>query len=639
MQLNKKTIITNTILFAGIIGFIMAFGGVFGSENILIGVSTITAMLMLLERDLTSHPVSNTVTFVLLNLFIGVAAFLTGFNIWLAIPINFIAMFVISYSLLSNLKNPLYLPFSLQYLFILATPVPIEHMPLRLASLVFGALAIMGIQMLANRNKITKSGNKKIQAIYTTLIEKIELIKKGENLETIDQQIATDISDLRSIIYDKREENYYLTEEERLKLNMSASLEKINILLDKIVNEGADQELLDIVNQCLLLANDSLTNVEAAEKLNEYFNQILGKYKDEHNHSLLVLRMLNNMDFLKESLLDLKTLRKEQYNVVKNLEYIPKKFRKIRIRDTFSQTNSIKISYAVRMAVAISLTGFLVDFFEITEGRWMMFTVLSVIIPIYEQSTKKIRDRTFATVIGAILVTGLFMIFHGHVARTILLMLAGYLMSYIKVYRYSTILVTFSAIGAAALVTGTTEILTFNRIALVVSGIILALLINKFILSYKLNDANSDLKLMYDDTIHGMLIEASDQIKGTGNNHVMKNLLLISNMIEDRLKLNNQGSESEKGIAWLQHHRRSATTIYELYWWISKHGLSESNAPAISSGLELLLNQNLSTDALQEAMMNIQEQIHHMVRIEDRMVLSMILEVAEEVTSSNAITG
>lgn len=635
-QVNKKTIISNTILFVVIIGFIMGFGALFGNENILIGVSTITAMLMLLERDLTIHPIGNTVKFVLLNLFIGIAAFLAGFNVWLAVPINFITMFVLSYSLLYNLKNPLYLPFSLQYLFILATPVAIDQMPLRLTSLVFGALAIMGLQMLVNRNKITKSGDKKVQAIFTALVEKIKQMKKGENHESIDQQIAADIHSLRSMIYDKREENFYLTEEGRIKLNLSASLEKINVLLNKITKEEAKQEILEDLIHCLQLAADSLNDEKTFTKLEESFIQILNKYKHEKNHSLLVLRMLNNIDFLKDSLADLKSLGKEQYNLVRRLEQIPKKFQKVTLTGAPSHTNSIKLSYAVRMAVGISVSGFIVDFFNIEEGRWMMFTVLSVIIPLYEQSRQKMRDRVFATVIGAILVTILFMIFQGSTARSILLMTAGYLMNYIKVYRYSTIIVTFSAIGAAALITGTTEILTVNRILLVVAGVILALLINKFIFPYKLEDANSDLQAMYDDTIHEMLKEASDKAKGGGSNQSIKNLLIITNMIEDRLKLNNQEMKNEKGLNWLKHQRRAACTIYELYWWINKHGIRESNAPAVSSRLQLLLNRPAQEQTLQKAVTEMKEQIRTMPRIEDRMVLSMILEVTEEIKASKA---
>ncbi|MEZ7172800.1 FUSC family protein [Sporosarcina sp. OR05] len=628
--MNKKTIITNTVLFVLIVGFIMGFGAIFGNENILIGVSTITAMLMLLERDLTSRPVGNTLKFIVLNLFIGIGAFLAGFNVWLAIPIHFIVMFVVSYSLLFNLKNPLYLPFSLQYLFILASPVPLDLMPTRIAALVVGALAIIGIQMLANKNKITKSGDKKIKAICTSLIDKIDLLKKGEDHVKVDEKIVEDIAGLRSIIYDKREENYYLTEEGRLKLNISAALEKMNMLLDTLSKDEAQAVILEDVHQCLQLASEAVQDKNAVDKFDTYYSSMLAKYKEEHNHSLIVLRMLNNVDFLRSSLADIQDLSKKQTNVVKNLEQIPKKFQKMTISTAPSHTNSIKLSYAVRMAVGITLSGFIVDFFEIHEGRWMMFTVLSVIIPLYEQSRQKMRDRIFATIIGAILVTGFFMLFQGDVMRSILIMTAGYLMNYIKVYRYSTILVTFSAIGAAALVTGTTEILTLNRILLVISGVALALLINKFILPYKLEDANRDLQSMYEDTIHEMLKEVHDKVHRKGNEHGIKNLLLITTMIEDRLKLNNQENHSEEGITWLKHQRRIACTLYELYGWIVRNGITESNVEVVSSRLTLLMDRSANADVLSKTAHALDAHIHVMPRIEDRMVASMILDVTEE---------
>lgn len=637
MKLTKKTIISNTILFAGIIGFVMLFGKLFGNENILIGVSTITAMLMLLERDMTSHPVRNTLKFVALNVFMGLAAFLAGFNPFLAIPINFITMFVISYSLLFNLKNPLYFPFSLQYIFILAMPVAVDQMPMRIASLVFGALAIMGIQLLANKNKMRKSGDKKIQAICDGLIVKAQNRLEGTATDEIDEQISTDISGLRGIIYDKREENYYLTEEGRLKLNVSASFEKINILLDTMDMDESRNPLLTSLVDCLTAASDSLTDKEAVQTLDYSFKQMLSKYESEQTHSETVFRMLNALDFLKDSLSELSSLGKGQSNVVRNLEHIPKKFQKLRISEKKSHTNSIKISYAVRMAVAISLTGFIADYFELTEGRWMLFTVLSVIIPIYEQSQKKMRDRIFATVVGAILVAIAFAIFQGTMIRTVLLMTAGYLMSYVKVYRYSTILVTFSAIGSAALITGTTEILTVERLLLVVLGIVIALLINKFILPYKLEDANEDLKDMYEDTIHEMLLEVAQQVKGTGHDHVMKNLLLFTTMIEDRLKLNNQANSTDKELAWLQHQRRAASTIYELYWWIHKHGVDESNIVTITAELDLLIGTPSAKQLLHEALPGMKDRLQTMERIEDLIVQTMIVEITEDVHASKQL--
>ncbi|WP_162805675.1 FUSC family protein [Sporosarcina sp. PTS2304] len=639
MKLTKKMIVSNTILFIFIIGFILGFGALFGNENILIGVSTITAMLMLLERDLTSHPIGNTMKFIVLNVFIGVAAFLTGFNVWLAVPINFIAMFVISYSLLFNLKNPLYLPFSLQYLFILAMPVAVDQMPLRLASLVFGALAIMGVQMIANKNKVTKSGDKLVVSICLALIEKIKSMQTNESHEELSKQIMNDVSSLRSIIYDKREDNFYLTEEGRLKVNISVALEKINILLDSVPKDQPPHALAEDLIRILELASKSLHDPEAVKALGETYDQMLLHYKAAHNHDLLVLGMLNHLEFLRQSLSELSSLDKEHYNVVKKIEQIPKKFRKVSIAERPSHTNSMKLSYAVRMAIGITIAGFITDYFDLAEGRWMMFTVLSVIIPLYEQSQKKMRDRVFATIVGGVAVTLTFMVFHSHTARSILLMFAGYLMSYVKVYRYSTILVTFSAIGSVALITGTTQIFTLERVLFVVAGVVLALLINKFILPYKLEDANRDLYAMYDDTVREMIVEIDYKVRDKGNENAVKNLLLIANMIEDRLHVNNQDTPTENGIAWMRHQRRATTTLYELYSWLDQRGVQASNIPTISSELSVLLDTKMDITKLEQRVVEIKDAIHTTPRIEDRMVLRLIVEVMEELLGARKLVS
>lgn len=48
----KKIIINNTITFVIVMFFVITFKSIFGEENTLIGVTTITATLMFLERDL-----------------------------------------------------------------------------------------------------------------------------------------------------------------------------------------------------------------------------------------------------------------------------------------------------------------------------------------------------------------------------------------------------------------------------------------------------------------------------------------------------------------------------------------------------------------------------------------------------------
>ncbi|WP_066388644.1 FUSC family protein [Neobacillus mesonae] len=633
--MNKKTIISNTILFVVIVAFIILFSTVFGKENTLIGVTTITAMLMLLERDLTNNPISNTLKLILLNLAIGIAAFLAGMNMWLAIPVNFTIMIVISYSLIFNLRNPLYLPFSLQYLFLLATPVGLPEMPLRLVSLIAGAVGIMVLQMVVNKNKMAKNSYTKIQAICNALVTKIEKIKNEEDHEDLDKQIAADISTIRSMIYDKREEDFYLTDEGQKSLNLSASLERINQLLNKVTKEESEHELLNDTIDFLQAAADSLEDSKdvTIREINDSFSHIFRKYKQDDSHSLIVLRMLNNMDFLRDSLVSLKSLEKEHVNIVKKMEQIPAKFQRLSLFQVPRHTKSIKVSYAVRMALGITIGSFLVDYFHLQDGRWMLFTILSVIQPVYELSKRKMRDRIFATVVGAIIVTLLFTIFQGHTARTILILIAGYLMSYIKEYRYSTILVTFSAIGAAALITGTTEILTLNRIIMVICGVLLALIINKWIFPYRMEDSIRDLEEMNRDTIREMLQEVHQKLQGTGNDHSIKNLLIIANMIENRMKLNKQVSEKESGKLGSIYLAPSA--IYELYCWIDKYEVSEETRHFLSSTLQDITNHLAKGQSLKTTVDRLKQNLKISPDIEDRLIESLLFEVAAQLTPAS----
>ena len=93
----KKTIINNTITFAIVMFFVITFKSIFGEENTLIGVTTITATFMFLERDFTGSPLKNTLKFIGINLLIGIGtSLIVASNMWLGLIINFIVVFIFS---------------------------------------------------------------------------------------------------------------------------------------------------------------------------------------------------------------------------------------------------------------------------------------------------------------------------------------------------------------------------------------------------------------------------------------------------------------------------------------------------------------------------------------------------------------
>ncbi len=75
-MMTKKLVISKTKLFIFIIAFISIFIYLFGSKNTLIGVGIVTAMLTLLERDLTISPIKNLLKYLAINIILGILSFL-----------------------------------------------------------------------------------------------------------------------------------------------------------------------------------------------------------------------------------------------------------------------------------------------------------------------------------------------------------------------------------------------------------------------------------------------------------------------------------------------------------------------------------------------------------------------------------
>ncbi len=74
-MMTKKLVISKTKLFIFIIAFISIFIYLFGSKNTLIGVGIVTAMLTLLERDLTISPIKNLLKYLAINIILGILSF------------------------------------------------------------------------------------------------------------------------------------------------------------------------------------------------------------------------------------------------------------------------------------------------------------------------------------------------------------------------------------------------------------------------------------------------------------------------------------------------------------------------------------------------------------------------------------
>lgn len=624
--MNKKLVISKTIIFAFIVAFVIAFKSIFGDENTLIGVTTVTAMLMLLQKDLTLSPIKNTALLIILNVCIGLGATIASMNMWIAIPVNFIVMFVLSYSLCYNLRSPVYLPFSLQYLFLLVNPISDDKLPMRFLSLVVGAIIIMIVQLIANRDNVLKKGNKLLVKACDDMIEKIKdgpLDKKDENL---DENIRTSLSAFRNIIYNKREQNFYLTEESRIKLNISVALEKISMLLEELDYSNNEKIISDI--ETYLIKFRGYLNDE--NTINDDIINSIKNYDGHDIEDLTILKILNNISFIYEALGELKNLGKEHYNLINKIEEVPNSFKLKHSIESDYKARSAKFSYAVRIAIGITIGAFIMDCFHFREGRWILLTILSLVNPIYEVSKTKTRDRIIATIIGAIIVEILFYVFKGVVEKTLILMISGYISGYMKEYRYNMICVTVSAIGSAAIL-GDANTLSINRILFVILGAALAILINKFILPYSIKKDIDSLKLMYINVVQEMIDSLKDAYRDKRGDK-MNNLFIVTSFIEERLKANNiRKDENIEEI--IINERNLVCSIHELYIRLTEFNGNNKDLEIVFKGLR----EEQERDG-KEYESKLKDYIHSSHSLDEKLILSNIIELYNGVGKMKSLT-
>ncbi len=624
MKINKELVKSKTIIFLSIIIFIVIFKSIFGDENTLVGVTTITAALMLLDRDLTLSPVKNLLRLLGINLLIGIGASLASSNMYLGILLNFTILFFISYLFSSNLRSPIYLPFSLQYLFILSTPVTADKLPVRLLSLAVGAIVIMLAQIIVNKNKLNKSGNKLLHNVCDLIANKIHDIENINDIET-NKMIHDSIDKFRIMVYDKREHNYYLTYEGRLKLNLSISLESINASLDKSSIDLIDKDILKTLERLIIDVKSVLDNESCHSS--KYIENLLKVCENKNINDLLNLQILNSMLLLSDTLENLIKLDVKHFNMVNISSKFINIFEDSSIKSFLFDRKSLKFCYGIRIGITISIGAFIVDYFNLSEGRWILFTILSVTTPIYETSHSKTKDRLFATIIGSICIVVLFSIFQDPTSRTIIIMLAGYLNGYFSNYKYSTIFVTISAIGSAA-IAGNVHELSFNRILYVVIGAIIAILSNKYIFPYRLNDSIKQLDNLYHSNIIKMLKEVENLVQGNKIPTIMKNLVVLTSLIDSKARTDEALVNESNFSEMITEKRNLVANIYELYALILKKGVTQDKQKEIISDLRELIDYSDEDISIQIS--HLEKDIKSTKDINTKIIISSIAVILQE---------
>ena len=540
MKKNKKEIISlilsKTLIFIFVVLLVSLFKTIFKPENSLIGVTTIVLMLVLLQMDLTLNPIKNLLNLIVLNLAFGLSAFLVSQNLILGLILNFSIMLFIGYYFSYELKKPVNMMVGLHYMLMIVSPISISQLPLRLLSLVAGAFMIMGVQLLANKNKLTKSRNAMFNTIVDDLLIKIDLLKSQNDTENIDKSLSLNINRLKSLIFESGKSDSHFTECGVNTMNVLSCLEKINSILDTIKNKSYYSQILDDIFSVINDIKNGKFDINISD-LDDTYNKI-NLYSLDITDMEAVYDLIDVVKTLNVELKMYKNTINNQKNIQNELS-IPQEFKELHVQKNLMKLKSPRFAYGLRLGLVVSLTFFIVKFFNIEYGEWAVYTVFALSQPHSEYTIRKSKKRIIGTIMGSIMMAILFNLVTDPSLRTVMLILAGYLMSYVSDYRNLVAFITVSAVASAALYVPNPNFIIMNRILFVVIGIAIALIANKFVFNRKLLDEENNLNNIQRDSSRKMLGEVLLN-EGIKNKSVIGILYLIPSLIDLRISYLNQ---------------------------------------------------------------------------------------------------
>lgn len=609
----KKLIVSKTLIFIFVVIFVTVFRMIFHEENLLIGVATVIMILMYLERDLTINLWGNFFGLLAVNLLQGIFAFISAENMWMGIGLNFISMFIVGYFFTYNVKKPLYIAFGLQYLFILNTPVTIELLPNRLAALATGVVLIMLTQILFNKNKLAKVGNKHAISVCNDLIAKINM--QSENQCEVNHSIETSLKEIRKIVYSRRAKGYYFTKEGRLRLKISVCLEKLYLLLKQLPNEKIP----------IQIRNDIQIELEHLKTFFEKGSLPADTpFLVQQNNSFYLCELTSEFSLLRELLLELQNSSEKDLNQVEKLIDIPINFTSLYNHFNNFSRESVRFTYAMRLSILITIAMFVSDYFDLSEGEWIAFTIFSVTQPYLEQAKQRFGKRILGTLAGAAVIFLLFSIFTDTAVRSFFVLLAGYLNGYAVSYFNIVFTVTVSALGTASL-TGDFEVLTFTRIIYVATGILLGMVANYLLFPHSIKSGTAHLINMYKETSRTLMYELHHYLKNRSNTHTIHNLFAVSALIEDRILLNNETLEIIESQSFLDQQKKLTHLLYALFLRIKMNKIGSLTAKLMVEDLTQILE---AKDENADQLFNdLQRKARNLLIIEERIIYKNIIEI------------
>ncbi|MFR1707759.1 MAG: FUSC family protein [Clostridium sp.] len=490
----KFNINIHSMLKHGSVAVITLFGvGIlFGVKNIMIAFPIALTSTVMGRQNFQVRTFSKAIKIIIIDLIIVLTAYLSSINIWIGIPINLVAIFLIMYTIVSPYDLTFYKPFIMLYVFTQYAQVSLAELPLRILSVIFGVLVVVGASFVNRVNERSILG-KSVQEAFTLINNQLEKILIGEFDHVIEDKCSKIMRDIAYKVYITRHRKYLTTNLGKVQFKIFITVEYLNLYMIHIYNQVKDSiiskeyigYLKEIIENIIELCKDNV-DIQALQENVEIFIKNQSMDKDYHFEISIILENVI------ESIKELSLIGKRGSNKVYK-DWARADIDKTRVTfKEYFKPNTIRFKFAIRMAITLTIALSIGEFLGFYKIIWAVITIMSIMQPYYEDTIKKARDRIMGNIFG-ILFTGILInVVNSRAITLIILVVSLYLIYAFKEYYKISLFAAISSICIASL-TENINLLIFYRIIYVLIGVVIVAIANRFIFPYRLKDGVEQL--------------------------------------------------------------------------------------------------------------------------------------------------
>ena len=360
-------------MFSALIGAMLFYMIFFGRKNIAVGVMIIIAAFMNLNEDLSYKPGLSFVKVLGLLLIMGIVSYLNSPITIVGCILTFLVVFGTTFSSYHLFKSDVYMPYLLCYFIMSANPVTLENLPARLMALACGAVFIVGLNIILNKDKHCNLSKETLDNLVEELDKSIDLKLEGEDVSP--DSFKTTQGFYLSLFH-RFEYKYFPSPKQQSLLNIVKAIQSVGYLISQ--SDLSDNELRYIKKVLSQIREIKIEDIfEGAEIETRGMMPIL------LNMEIIVNEL--NKDLSDEFAIPDKKIITQLFKPFNRRQF---NFR------------SVKFVFAFKMAVIMLLWEALTMLFNLPFTKWLFFVTVSMMVPYIDDMAYTARKRIQATFLG-----------------------------------------------------------------------------------------------------------------------------------------------------------------------------------------------------------------------------------------------